>query len=199
MMVEEWHTFHTKNLEQDAVLLLFDMVYESLGVFKKQYWMGVIAMQVHGSVKAQGHDSCISCNCGSDIQLPVTLANTWVGPPHLQNPFDFLSISDIIFTVKPDIIIETGKGKGNVDIHWHLSSYAGIQYQLSCLNCHSLTTALMATQHTMLHRHRQWGFCVDVGQHTPPPWPAQLQGSHSRPVRTHLGSIRDQLVRVKCC
>ncbi|GFH12702.1 uncharacterized protein HaLaN_08439, partial [Haematococcus lacustris] len=64
-----WKTFNVPELDQDAVVLLFDLLYESLGVFKKQYWLGVITM---------------------------------------QNPFDMMSINDIIYTIQPDLIIETG-------------------------------------------------------------------------------------------
>jgi hypothetical protein len=117
MMVEEWHTFHTKNLEQDAVLLLFDMIYESLAVFKKQYWLGVIAMQVHTLsaraawllLRTHQHTSC-EVACAFVPRHPI---------PHvsrLQNPFDFLSISDIIWQTQPDIIIETGKESGTTSL-----------------------------------------------------------------------------------
>ena len=39
-MTEEWRTFPVETPEQDKVLLLFDMLYEKLLVFTKQYWMG---------------------------------------------------------------------------------------------------------------------------------------------------------------
>lgn len=69
MFNPEWMTYAVKNLQQDAVLLLYDVLYEALGVFKQQYWLGSITM---------------------------------------QNPNDMMSISDIISTIKPDLIIETG-------------------------------------------------------------------------------------------
>ncbi len=35
----------------------------------------------------------------------------WLGTISMQNPFDFYAISDIIHTVAPDLIIETGKAQ----------------------------------------------------------------------------------------
>ena len=68
-MTPEWKTFAVETLDQDKIVLLFDMLYEHLQVFTKQYWMGVITM---------------------------------------QNPFDMYSIQDIIYTTRPDLLIETG-------------------------------------------------------------------------------------------
>ncbi len=69
MFSEESKTFNVATLDEDAVVFLFDILYEKLGIFKQQYWLGTIAM---------------------------------------QNPFDMMSITDIIYTVRPDLIIETG-------------------------------------------------------------------------------------------
>ncbi|KAJ9518922.1 hypothetical protein QJQ45_026227 [Haematococcus lacustris] len=84
-----WKTFNVPELDQDAVVLLFDLLYESLGVFKKQYWLGVITM---------------------------------------QNPFDMMSINDIIYTIQPDLIIETGTANGGSALMWasmlHLAGLA---------------------------------------------------------------------------
>jgi len=44
-MTPEWKTFDVETPEQDHVMLLFDMLYEKLHVFTRQYWMGVITMQ----------------------------------------------------------------------------------------------------------------------------------------------------------
>ena len=71
-MTPEWKTFAVDSLDQDKIVLLFDMLYEHRQVFKQQYWMGVITM---------------------------------------QNPFDMYSIQDIIYTTRPDLLIETGMSK----------------------------------------------------------------------------------------
>lgn len=39
----EWMTFPVDTPEQDAAVLLFDMLYERLTVFTRQYWMGGLA------------------------------------------------------------------------------------------------------------------------------------------------------------
>mmetsp|Transcript_1096 Transcript_1096/g.2385 ORF Transcript_1096/g.2385 Transcript_1096/m.2385 type:complete len:534 (-) Transcript_1096:676-2277(-) len=41
----KWMTFSVQTPEQDAVVLLFDVLYEKLAVFTRQYWLGVITMQ----------------------------------------------------------------------------------------------------------------------------------------------------------
>ncbi|GAX73538.1 hypothetical protein CEUSTIGMA_g989.t1 [Chlamydomonas eustigma] len=40
-----WMTFPVATPEEDAVVMLFDVLYEKLTVFTKQYWLGVITMQ----------------------------------------------------------------------------------------------------------------------------------------------------------
>ncbi|KAL6754010.1 S-adenosyl-L-methionine-dependent methyltransferase [Haematococcus lacustris] len=42
----------------------------------------------------------------------------WLGTIAMQNPFDMYSIQDIIFTVRPDIIIETGTANGGSALLW---------------------------------------------------------------------------------
>ncbi|PSC69306.1 cephalosporin hydroxylase [Micractinium conductrix] len=42
----------------------------------------------------------------------------WLGAACLQNPFDAWSIQDIIFTVKPQLIIETGSANGGSALLW---------------------------------------------------------------------------------
>lgn len=49
-MTEEWRTFPVETPEQDKVLLLFDMLYEKLLVFTKQYWMGEAVWNGLGSM-----------------------------------------------------------------------------------------------------------------------------------------------------
>mmetsp|Transcript_1094 Transcript_1094/g.2379 ORF Transcript_1094/g.2379 Transcript_1094/m.2379 type:complete len:534 (-) Transcript_1094:633-2234(-) len=75
----KWMTFSVQTPEQDAVVLLFDVLYEKLAVFTRQYWLGVITM---------------------------------------QNPFDMYSIQDIIYTTKPDLLIETGTANGGSALLW---------------------------------------------------------------------------------
>ena len=67
------------------------------------------------SLVLSGHEKC-GCGrrggmfgCCSFIYLPIprnliACAAVW----NLQNPFDMYSIQDIIFTTKPDLLIETG-------------------------------------------------------------------------------------------
>ncbi|KAG1671401.1 hypothetical protein FOA52_011898 [Chlamydomonas sp. UWO 241] len=45
MFNQDWKTFDVENLEQDAVVFLFDMLYEKMHVFLRQYWMGIVTMQ----------------------------------------------------------------------------------------------------------------------------------------------------------
>ena len=35
-----WMTFPVNSLEEDAVVMLFDVLYEKLTVFTRQYWLG---------------------------------------------------------------------------------------------------------------------------------------------------------------
>ena len=35
-----WMTFPVDSLEEDAVLMLFDVLYEKLAIFTRQYWLG---------------------------------------------------------------------------------------------------------------------------------------------------------------
>ncbi|PSC74099.1 sulfolipid synthase [Micractinium conductrix] len=46
------------------------------------------------------------------------LRQRWLGVVALQNPFDAWSIQDVIFTVKPDLIIETGTANGGSALMW---------------------------------------------------------------------------------
>jgi hypothetical protein len=137
MFVPEWNTFNTENPVQDAVVLLFDVLYEALGVFKKQYWMGTITMQVQitramprsmhqhlfarfcTSLFLYSHIHAITCHhmqriiavcCQPRFTRVVRqmISGTCRACCAVQNPFDMMSIADIIFTVKPDLIIETG-------------------------------------------------------------------------------------------
>lgn len=48
----EWMTFPVDTPEQDAAVLLFDMLYERLTVFTRQYWMGELA-GVQGAKREQ--------------------------------------------------------------------------------------------------------------------------------------------------
>uniref|UniRef100_A0A7R9VRG8 Rhamnosyl O-methyltransferase n=1 Tax=Chlamydomonas euryale TaxID=1486919 RepID=A0A7R9VRG8_9CHLO len=86
MFNPDWMTFAVATPEQDAVVLLLDVLYEKLGVFKRQYWQGVITM---------------------------------------QNPFDMYAIQDILFTVRPTLMVETGTANGGSALLWasvlHLS------------------------------------------------------------------------------
>ena len=50
-MGPDWKTFAVDNLDQDKLVLLFDMLYEYKRVFTKQYWMGE---------KHQDDPSCLS-------------------------------------------------------------------------------------------------------------------------------------------
>jgi hypothetical protein len=40
MYSEPWKTFNVESLERDAVIMLFDVLYEKLKVFTRQYWLG---------------------------------------------------------------------------------------------------------------------------------------------------------------
>ena len=45
-MKPEWKTYNVDNLHQDAVIFLFDMLYEKRAVFKGQYWLGELGERV---------------------------------------------------------------------------------------------------------------------------------------------------------
>ncbi|KAG1656016.1 hypothetical protein FOA52_005644 [Chlamydomonas sp. UWO 241] len=79
MFTPDWMTFAVATPEQDAVVLLFDVMYEKMAVFTKQYWLGTINM---------------------------------------QNPFDMYSIQDILFTVRPTFMLETGTANGGSALLW---------------------------------------------------------------------------------
>lgn len=36
------------------------------------------------------------------------LKQRWLGVAAMQQPFDFLAISDIIYEIQPDVVLETG-------------------------------------------------------------------------------------------
>lgn len=40
MFNRDWATFAVQSPEQDAVVLLFDLLYEKLAIFTRQYWLG---------------------------------------------------------------------------------------------------------------------------------------------------------------
>ena len=40
MFNRDWATFAVQTPEQDAVVLLFDLLYEKLAIFTRQYWLG---------------------------------------------------------------------------------------------------------------------------------------------------------------
>ncbi len=44
MFREESKTFKTGNLDEDAVLFLFDILFEKTGVYTNQYWLGTLMM-----------------------------------------------------------------------------------------------------------------------------------------------------------
>ncbi|WP_444611446.1 hypothetical protein, partial [Blastomonas fulva] len=80
-----WKTFNVPELDQDAVVLLFDLLYESLGVFKKQYWLGVITMQVGAETALEvqnlgaapaGRCSQPSCWASAAVTLPACSSTT---------------------------------------------------------------------------------------------------------------------------
>src|SRR5215510_6386993 len=48
--------------------------------------------------------------CGWDTKYVYSF--TWLGRPIIQLPEDLLRIQEIIFTVQPDVIIETGVAHG---------------------------------------------------------------------------------------
>ena len=98
-MTPEWKTFAVETLDQDKIVLLFDMLYEHRQVFKQQYWMGIITM---------------------------------------QNPFDMYSIQDIIYTTRPDLLIETGVKK-------------------QCPSCHTRMQPVIMHTHATCH---QVGACL---------------------------------------
>mmetsp|Transcript_1095 Transcript_1095/g.2380 ORF Transcript_1095/g.2380 Transcript_1095/m.2380 type:complete len:513 (-) Transcript_1095:676-2214(-) len=51
-------------------------------------------------------------------KLQIFKNQYWMGVITMQNPFDLLSIQDIIFTTKPDLIIETGTANGGSALLW---------------------------------------------------------------------------------
>ena len=42
MFTPKWRTFNVENEEQDHLLFMLDVLYEKLGIFKKQYWLGAL-------------------------------------------------------------------------------------------------------------------------------------------------------------
>jgi cephalosporin hydroxylase len=57
--------------------------------------------------------------CGWDAKYVYSF--TWMGRPRIQNPEDMLRIQEVIYQVKPDVLIETGVAHGG-----SLVFYAGL-------------------------------------------------------------------------
>jgi len=124
MFKKEWATFDTHSADIDHVVFLFDVLYEKLKIFTKQYWLGVITM---------------------------------------QNPFDMFSIADIIYTVKPDLMIEAGTANGGSAVLW------GSIFELSGLyNSKIVTIDINEPSWTPGEKH--WGGQAREDPRTKPFW-----------------------------
>lgn len=75
----------------------------------------------------------------------------WMGVITMQNPFDVYAIQDIIYTTRPDLIIETGTANGGSALLW-----AGIM-ELSELPDESTILTIDLTEPTWTAGTRSWG------------------------------------------
>jgi cephalosporin hydroxylase len=54
----------------------------------------------------------------TDLKAPTVWKNTWFGVSTLQNPFDVWITQEILWEVKPDVVIETGTYHGGSALLW---------------------------------------------------------------------------------
>ena len=67
-------------------------------------------------IKSQGKDNCLRSLSTEFIRLTgkykYTYHFTWLGRPIIQLPQDIIAMQELIWTIKPDLIIETGIAHG---------------------------------------------------------------------------------------
>ncbi|PNH04422.1 Heparan sulfate glucosamine 3-O-sulfotransferase 3A1 [Tetrabaena socialis] len=85
---------------KDRAVFLFDLLYESEHAFKKQHWLGSVVQQARAAFL---------------FGLLYKSEHAFEEPhwPGAMNPFDMYAIADIIGTVAPSLIIETGTASGD--------------------------------------------------------------------------------------
>lgn len=84
----------------------------------------LVTIEKEGQQKTFGFDTPEAFNAISDVWLRVgwdckhVYSFTWMGRPVIQLPEDMIRIQEVIYQIKPDVIIETGVAHGGSLIYY---------------------------------------------------------------------------------